>query len=227
MSDLDKTDLPIVTSSNSLQKLFADETSPLMRSLNKKYKIYNQTKPMTRTAIERDICSVERLSDIHVIILVSLINRPQQNIINKLLEFQTGFTRNDGSRMVHVVDECPGHFYLSYIVRKGWPLLSRFSQVLIKFGESGKPTRISIEYELNDSDFVTGLLTLWDEQSERAFVLNHLIHNPPEVQQLQAYSLHDIQTAFYCWCFGLALCVIIFFFEVVVLPPKRRCKKKK
>lgn len=51
---------------------------------------------------------------------------------------QTTYQRPDGSAYVHVVEECPRHYFLAYIVKKGWPLLPRVNHILSKFSEAGK-----------------------------------------------------------------------------------------
>lgn len=73
LADLDKSGLPIGTSSGSLRNIFegSDSSNAVIRSLSAKYMLRNSSIPTrSRTAIQRDICSVERLSDIGLIIAV-------------------------------------------------------------------------------------------------------------------------------------------------------------
>lgn len=73
LAELDKSGLPIATSSGSLRNIFEgiDSSNAIIRSLSAKYTLRNSTiATRTRTAIQRDICSVERLSDIGLIIAV-------------------------------------------------------------------------------------------------------------------------------------------------------------
>lgn len=44
----------------------------------------------------------------------------------------------DGSPKLHLVKECPREYHLAYIVKKGWPLLPRFSKIINRFFEAGK-----------------------------------------------------------------------------------------
>lgn len=76
LKELDESGLPIGTSSGSLKNLFGEKSigSPLIWSLASKYKLLNTTvATIDRTAHDRDICCVERLTDISIIIAVSLL----------------------------------------------------------------------------------------------------------------------------------------------------------
>lgn len=44
----------------------------------------------------------------------------------------------DGSVLLHAVPECPRSYYLSYITKRGWPLLPSFSAKIQRFFEGGK-----------------------------------------------------------------------------------------
>lgn len=56
------------------------------------------------------------------------------------MEFQTQYEMSDGSVLLHVIKDCPRSYYMSYIVKKGWPLLPTFGnriRSLFEGGESG------------------------------------------------------------------------------------------
>lgn len=75
LNELDKSGLHIGTSSGSLRNIFGTQNlgTAVVRSLAKKYKLLNTTVPtISRTAYKRDICCIERLTDIAVIIAVKL-----------------------------------------------------------------------------------------------------------------------------------------------------------
>lgn len=115
------------------------------------------------------------------------------------------YHRNDGSTRLHVVKECPRDYFLVYIVREGWPLFPRFNNILRRFSEAG-------------------LLNLWYQQVERAFLTYKFIHrNPIEdtTKKRQPFSFLDIQTAFYILGLGQLASLIVFIAEVF-LPPKKR-----
>ena len=72
LSDLDKSGLHIGTTSASLKDIFGEDPNPLIESLKSKFYILSTTRPVIeRTAYDRDICSLERQSDINIIIAVS------------------------------------------------------------------------------------------------------------------------------------------------------------
>lgn len=50
---------------------------------------------------------------------------------------QTSYENADGRSSLHVVKECPRDYHLGYIVRKGWPFLSRFKNTLLRLFEAG------------------------------------------------------------------------------------------
>lgn len=78
LEELDQSGLPIGTSSGSLGSIFDQHFgSKLIESLDSKYHVFTNTTDVTidRTASKRDICSIERLTDVSVIIAVSLNER--------------------------------------------------------------------------------------------------------------------------------------------------------
>lgn len=77
LEELDESGYPIGTTSGSLGNIFKEDFgSPLIKSLESKYTISNITSIATieRTAYTRDICCVERQTDIKVIIAVGVLN---------------------------------------------------------------------------------------------------------------------------------------------------------
>lgn len=56
---------------------------------------------------------------------------------------------------------------------------------------------------------------MWYEQAETAIILSERIKRLKDLKDtLQAFSLEDMQTAFYILLIGLIFCTIIFFFEL-------------
>lgn len=76
---------------------------------------------------------------------------------------------------------------------------------------------------------VSGLLETWYEQVEHAFVMHHLItkHLDDDKTGIQAFTFHDIQTAFYILGIGLVGCTIIFIIETFIMPPKEKRQRDK
>uniref|UniRef100_A0A182Q1E7 Ionotropic glutamate receptor C-terminal domain-containing protein n=1 Tax=Anopheles farauti TaxID=69004 RepID=A0A182Q1E7_9DIPT len=118
LSALDKSGLPIGTSSRSLLDIFGnDALSPLYQSLKGKLRILDES-ARHRAAFRRDMCCIERHSDVHLII-------------------NTEFIGTNGLPMLHVIDECPRMYSLAYIVRKGWPFAPLFNAAIYRFIEAG------------------------------------------------------------------------------------------
>ncbi|XP_058116737.1 uncharacterized protein LOC131288540 [Anopheles ziemanni] len=115
---LDRSGFPIGTSSRSLLDIFGNDTSSaLYRSLKGKLQILNDS-ARHQAAFQRNICCIERRSDVHLII-------------------NTEYIRADGQPMLHVIEECPRVYSLAYIVRKGWPFAPLFNDAILRFVESG------------------------------------------------------------------------------------------
>ncbi|XP_053678329.1 uncharacterized protein LOC128728682 [Anopheles nili] len=118
LAALDQSGLPIGTSSRSLLDIFGNDTlSPLFRSLKGKLLVVNES-ARHRAAFSRDMCSIERRSDVHLII-------------------NTEYVRSNGQPMLHVIEECPRVYSLAYIVRKGWSFAPLFNAAIDRFVESG------------------------------------------------------------------------------------------
>lgn len=73
LEQLDKSGLPIVTSANSIKNFFGTDDNPVRNSLKKKYIVANIT-AIEIAAYERRMCTIERFSDIRIIIKVSTIS---------------------------------------------------------------------------------------------------------------------------------------------------------
>lgn len=99
--------------------------------------------------------------------------------------------------MLHAIKECPKSTQLTYIVKKGWPFLPVFNDVIQRFTEAG-------------------LLFKWYEQVEQAIVLNERIHRRSVDDKLRVFSLLDVQTAFYMLGIGLAVCCSILLVEISI-----------
>lgn len=127
--------------------------------------------------------------------------------------------------MLHVVKECPQTYFLTYIVRKGWPLLPRFNTIIRRLSEGGAAD-ISFSCANKSQRLIssfTGFLQLWYDQVENAFVMHSLYSQPIQPSKLgkQAFSLTDMQTAFYILIIGYLIALTVFVAEKCIWPPKR------
>lgn len=138
-----------------------------------------------RTAYRQDVCSIERLSDVDIII-------------------KTKYLDDYGSPLLNVIAECPRHYFLTYIVRKGWPFLPKFNQMIARFAEAG-------------------LIQFWYDATKEAFIRNRNIENARThyVSSRKPFTLQDIQTSFYVLIFGHSIAMIVFLIEKFLMSPKR------
>lgn len=128
-------------------------------------------------------------------------------ITNFLASFQTQYELPDGSVLLHVIKDCPRAYYMSYIVKKGWPLLPAFSNKIRQLFESG-------------------LLDQWYESVENAIISHKRFHRRSKPITIQAFTLVDMQTAFYILCFGLLGCCIVFVIELYCSHRSKRKAKR-
>lgn len=68
-----------------------------------------------------------------------------------LFSYKDKYTLPDGTVLLNTVKECPRAYYLSYIVRKGFPLLPRFDEILLRFFEAGNTGMANYYYSLHIS----------------------------------------------------------------------------
>lgn len=68
--------MPIGTTSASLKDIMgaASESPPMLERILNRFSVYKGEPIIYRTARDRDICCIERLADINVIIAVSIVN---------------------------------------------------------------------------------------------------------------------------------------------------------
>lgn len=104
--------------------------------------------------------------------------------------------------MLHVMKDCPRHYFLSYITYKDWPLLNRFNKIMLRLSEGGFPK-------------------LWYDQMEEAFRLESSIRSQM-IRNIdrKPFSLTEIQAPFYFLVFGYIISLVVFLLEKFVLPPK-------
>lgn len=111
--------------------------------------------------------------------------------------------------MLHVIKDCPRHYFLAYIVYRDWPLLPRFNQLLQRFSEGG-------------------FARLWYEKTQEAFLMaSYIQRQVTQNDDRKPFSLNDIQAPFYLLVFGYIISGIVFLLEKFVLHPKNMKKISK
>lgn len=195
LAELDETELGIIFYSKSFLNLFGNDPevhSKTFLSLTKKIFTDNDDseEKLHRTAYRRDVCSIERLSDVDIII-------------------KSKYLDDYGSPLLNVIKECPRHYFLTYIVRKGWPFLPKFNQMMERYAEAG-------------------LVRFWYDATKEAFIRNRNIENAKThfLSSRKPFTLQDIQTSFYVLIFGHSIAMIVFLIEMFVLSPKRISQSK-
>lgn len=133
---------------------------------------------LDRAAYNRDVAAVERKSDADFLL-------------------QTKYLNADGFSLLHVVEQCPKSYPLSYIVPKGFPFLEKFNSAIEKFSRAGLLDKWYL-------DFINNIIM------KKKYELNIIsIANP------SALNRDDLQTAFYLLIIGIGTSVLIFICECV------------
>jgi hypothetical protein len=124
----------------------------------------------------------------------------QRNLITcdskSYLEFQmrTKYIDNDGLPLLHIVNECLTTCLVANIVPKGSVLLSVFNNVITKAMESG-------------------LIVKWNNDIIDSLTAEKMISLSRNRTSVRAFSLYDVQTAFYVVILGHSLSILLFLCE--------------
>lgn len=122
------------------------------------------------------------------------------NVFFQLL-LQTKYLNVDGSPKLHVIQECPRHYYLTYITRKDWPFLPKFNKILYRLAEGG-------------------FTKLWQDSTSNTLIQVERARQVKEPEIYQAFSLKNVKTPFYMLLIGYMLSIIVFLIERI-LPPEK------
>ncbi|GLV40558.1 Ionotropic receptor 10a [Carabus blaptoides fortunei] len=179
LEELDKSGIQIVTSSTGLIAMFGNDTNPIIQRLKDKIFVYNMSSSMDTAANSRNLAAFERKNDAK-------------------MRIKTDYTRvSDGVEMLHVMNECPWSYYLTYIVPRGSPYLPVFDMLITTFREAG-------------------LISKWNRDTNYAYILEKRV--PPTMASdiLEPFTLTDLQTAFFLLSFGLGIAMLVFLVEYVL-----------
>lgn len=114
---------------------------------------------------------------------------------------QTKYLNADGSPQLHVVAECPRHYYLTYISRRDWPFLPRFNKILFRLSESG-------------------FTKYWQEMTSSTLIRRAYAER--EIfEEGKPFTLKNVETPFYLLLIGYLFSSIVFLVEKWVIPPQR------
>jgi hypothetical protein len=173
LEELDATNYPIA--SNFYR--FDSDGSELMARLKKK-RVKSQPQLFDATAYSRNLAKVERKRDLESYV-------------------KTHYLDEDGTPLLHIVNECFTSYFISYIVPRGSALLHIFDRVILKFVESG-------------------LTTKWYRDIEDSMLLERLIKLNKNKTLWAPFSLRDLQGAFSVWIIMSLFTMLVFFCEVLL-----------
>ncbi|XP_029161062.1 uncharacterized protein LOC114932827 [Nylanderia fulva] len=186
LRDLDTSGLTIALASRSLNDIFDDDiNSTLMRSLRSKLRYGENAVP--NAAYYRNGSGLAKG--------------------NYFPAFNEQYVDVNGNSLIHLVKECPGTFFLSYLLPKN-SILQEAINVLIG--------------QLNQA----GLTLLWSKKDiqsqtvkERALSKEKLVKNELRTNSFVPFNLSDVQSSFYMLLLGLFISTIVFFHEKGWLKP--------
>jgi hypothetical protein len=176
LEELDATNFPIA--SNFYR--FDNDGSELIARLKKK-RIKSQPQLFDAAAYSQNLAKLERKRDLESFV-------------------KTHYLDEDGTPLLHIVNECFTSYFISYIVPRGSALLHIFDKVIVKFVESG-------------------LTSKWYRDIEDSMLLERLINLNKNKTLWAPFNLRDLQGAFFVWMI-MSLFTVLVFFSEVLLPKK-------
>ncbi|XP_032683151.1 uncharacterized protein LOC116849771 isoform X2 [Odontomachus brunneus] len=179
LEDLDASRLPILFTSYSTSDIFGPkndmDATPLIQSL--KGKLQHGYDALKNAAYYRNV--------------TGLIRKHHFAIIGAEL------VDMDGVPLLHLIKECPGTYYLSYLLPRNSILRDRVNALIGQLNQAGLPT-------------------LWTSRTIQRTVMKKKLlakRSENEADRFVAFSLSDLQTSFYTLLVGLSLSAIVFFHE--------------
>lgn len=185
MEEFDLSGLRIFTTSQNLHDTFAtDDNNPTLDSLVKKFTIYNKSDDiLMNVASERFGAAIGRRVDLNFKIAYSYMR--------------------ENNPLIHIVEECPRSYYISYVILKKSPYLNTINYVLSCVFESGI---LESSFMGNGIDFKFKNKNNWKEQI--VFELDHL------------------WLAFIFLLSGIWLSTFVFFVEIITARYLKKSKLK-
>jgi hypothetical protein len=100
---------------------------------------------------------------------------------------------------LHIVNECPREYFVSYMIPKGSPYATRIHNLLGKMSEAGlvKKWDLDTKYNLQLEGLREGKASTHDTRSVKVF------------------TLVDLELSFFIWGLGVTLCVVVFLLEIL------------
>lgn len=174
LEQLHDSNLQILTGSSSTRDMLKNGGY----IVTKKFKVFEGTREeMIQHVLKSDAAITERESSVRFLVTKHILP--------------------DGTALMHMVDECPGYYYLAYILPKHTPYLQVFNSFFRKVIECG----------LTEKWF-------WDSIDIKTKLTYRKSQLKPKT--LKLFSLSDLQLAFYILATGLMLSSLVFGAEISI-----------
>ncbi|KAK9887161.1 hypothetical protein WA026_020612 [Henosepilachna vigintioctopunctata] len=158
--------------------IFHDDSSEIMKKLNERIEnIYSDVSQLSVILKSKDLAYFERERDAKYYI-------------------EANFTNDEGRPLLHVVEECPISYFITYIVPLGSPYIKRINELIMEFSEAGL-----IEYWY--SSMVENLI-------KGKTIHEHRVH----FEKRRPFSMKDVEFSFFILYAGLTLSIIVFSLEL-------------
>jgi hypothetical protein len=181
LAELDHSNLPVWTHSPENEDIFKDMGTPVMERLLQKFYVFNGSD-------DELLNHVTNLMDAAVII------RETSSTYTESM-----YVAQDGSKLIHTVEECPAHYHLAYIVPRGSPYLPLINIFILRMNEAG----LTLKWHSDGTD-VNSLLSSYRNQKSVS------------QEGLRVFSLTDLQFAFYVFVTGLIFSILVFVLEAII-----------
>ena len=177
LKDLDESNLTIWSRSPENRDVFKDMDMPLMDRLFNKFSIFNGS----AQELVHHVCN---LTDAAVIIRETSSSYTE-----------TTYVAEDGSQLIHTVQECPATYQLAFTVPSGSPYLPTFNKFILRMNEAG-------------------LTFKWHKDG----INIHSILRKRKLAEKDAprvFSIHDLQLSFFIYVGGMVLSILVYIIEKV------------
>jgi hypothetical protein len=172
LEELDQSGLPVAMTVWRFMKADSD----LMRRLqNKTIRKYQDS--IDSVAYQRNIAMCETKSYLQFLM-------------------KTKYVDNDGSPLLHVVDECLTTFLMGNLMPKGSAFLTVFNNVITKVTEAG-------------------LTVKWDNDIVDSLTVEQMINLSRNRTTTKPFTLYDVQSAFYVIILGYISSILLFLYEIL------------
>jgi hypothetical protein len=172
LEQLDDSNLQILTGSSSTRDVLKNGGYVVSR----KFKVFQGTREeMIQHVLKSDAAITERESSVRFLV--------------------AKYTLPDGTKLMHMVEECPAYYYLAYILSKHTPYLQAFNSFFRKVIESG----LTEKWYWDPIDIKTKLSYTKSQLKQKT---------------LKLFSLSDLQLAFYIFATGMLLSSLMFGVEL-------------